>query len=297
MWEDQFSGQHQGAGSQDTADLFDDLIKQSLAVVYSSLNQPDISPQDKLSLALKILEIARSFPCLNANQLADKISEKIFSDLEPSNSNCSETSTDESSSEAIQLIPNFVQIDHLFSEEDYYQILDFTLKSKNNFIGSDVVNEAENYRKSYVLLPRYFSELQEFLTTKILTIRPSVLQKLNIPMFLVSNLEMQITAHLDGGFYKIHQDVDQGKIANRTLSYVYYFYREPKPFYGGELRLYQTTLQGNKALIQDQFIQVEPRNNSIVFFDSRLKHEVLPVYCPSQQFEDSRFTLNGWIHR
>ncbi len=297
MWEDQFSGQHQGADSQNVADLFDALIKQSLAVVHSSLNQPDISTQEKLNLALKVLEIVMSSASLDSTELRDKITDKILSTWENFNSNFSEKATDLSISEPIKLIPNFVQIDHFFPEEDYNQLLNIALKNQNNFIGSDVVNEAENYRKSYVLLPRYFPELQELLTSKILTLRPSVLEKLNIPMFLVSNLEMQITAHLDGGFYKIHQDVDQGKIANRTLSYVYYFYREPKPFYGGELRLYPTTLQGNQVLIQDQFIQVEPRNNSIVFFDSRLKHEVLPVYCPSQQFEDSRFTLNGWIHR
>ncbi len=35
----------------------------------------------------------------------------------------------------------------------------------------------------------------------------------------------------------------------------------------------------------------------IVFFESRLMHEVLPLHVPSCEFEDVRFTLNGWLHR
>lgn len=291
MSEDQSLVQHQSTNSQETANLFDDLIKQSLAVVQSSLNQLDISPEERLNLALKILELATLSKPLNSSKVHPKIEQTFLSKLSLSNSESEPTFTHET------LTPNIFQIDNFFSEEDHHKLLDLTLNNQNNFIVSDVMNEATEYRKSYVLLPQHFSNLQEFLATKILTARPSALKKLNIPMFLVSHLEMQITAHSDGGYYKIHQDIDQGKIANRTLSYVYYFYREPKSFYGGELRLYQTKIQGNKALIQDQFIQVEPRNNSIVFFDSRLKHEVLPVYCPSKQFKDNRFTLNGWIHR
>lgn len=33
----------------------------------------------------------------------------------------------------------------------------------------------------------------------------------------------------------------------------------------------------------------------IIFFLSRYMHEVLPVKCPSRNFADSRFTINGWI--
>jgi Rps23 Pro-64 3,4-dihydroxylase Tpa1-like proline 4-hydroxylase len=37
--------------------------------------------------------------------------------------------------------------------------------------------------------------------------------------------------------------------------------------------------------------------NQIVFFPSETLHEVLPVECPSGEFADSRFTVNGWLHR
>jgi hypothetical protein len=42
---------------------------------------------------------------------------------------------------------------------------------------------------------------------------------------------------------------------------------------------------------------IDPKNDSIVFFRSHTRHEVKAVTCPSGQFEDGRFTLNGWIRR
>ncbi|HEY9867488.1 MAG TPA: 2OG-Fe(II) oxygenase, partial [Candidatus Obscuribacterales bacterium] len=192
--------------------------------------------------------------------------------------------------------PDYLQIDNFFSEEDHQKLLSLTLANQNNFFSSEVINQESEYRQSYILLPEHFAEFHELITQKILTARPQVMEELKIQMFLVAHLEIQITAHLHGGYYKIHQDVDSGKAANRKLTYVYYFHQQPQGFYGGDLRLYQTKIQGEEATIQEKFTQIQPLNNSIIFFDSRCKHEVLPVYCPSQQFADSRFTLNGWIH-
>ncbi|MBE9012911.1 2OG-Fe(II) oxygenase, partial [Pseudanabaenaceae cyanobacterium LEGE 13415] len=47
----------------------------------------------------------------------------------------------------------------------------------------------------------------------------------------------------------------------------------------------------------ESYQEIQPINNSIIFFPSHFLHEVLPVSCPSRQFADSRFTLNGWIRR
>lgn len=63
---------------------------------------------------------------------------------------------------------------------------------------------------------------------------------------------------------------------------------------GGGLRLHQSSPHGHDAA---QFRKIDPVDNSIVFFDSRLMHEVLPVSVSSGIFEDWRFTLNGWLHR
>ena len=42
---------------------------------------------------------------------------------------------------------------------------------------------------------------------------------------------------------------------------------------------------------------VVPQQNQIVFFPCSLLHEITPVECRSRAFADSRFTLNGWLHK
>jgi SM-20-related protein len=39
-----------------------------------------------------------------------------------------------------------------------------------------------------------------------------------------------------------------------------------------------------------------PGQNFVVFFPAAAIHEVSVVQCPSRDFADSRFALNGWIH-
>jgi Rps23 Pro-64 3,4-dihydroxylase Tpa1-like proline 4-hydroxylase len=270
--------------NQDYNSKFEQILNQALDIVNSSLNQPDITYEQRLNAALKVLEIG------------------ILSQQKDFNFNLSEVipcpdySSNIQELEAIIINPDYVQIDNFFSEEDYQKLLNLTIVNQNNFFSSEVINQESEYRQSYILLPEHFAEFHELITHKLLTTRPQVMEKLKIQMFLVAYLEIQITAHLHGGYYKIHQDMDGGKAANRKLTYVYHFYQEPQPFFGGDLRLYQTLIQGEEAIIQEKFTQIQPRNNSIIFFDSRCKHEVLPVYSPSQQFADGRFTLNGWIH-
>lgn len=263
---------------------FDQILNQALEIVKSSINQPEIPHEQKLNAALKVLEIER------------------LSQRNNFNSNGSEMlqSSDDGSKipepEAMIINPDYVQIDNFFSKEDYQKLFNLTLANQTHFFSSEVINQESEYRQSYILLPEHFTEFHELITHKILTARPQVMEQLKIQMFLVSHLEIQITAHLQGGFYKIHQDVDGGKATNRKLTYVYYFHQEPQGFYGGDLRLYQTKITGGSAIIQEKLTQIQPQNNSIIFFDSRCKHEVLPVYCPSKKFTDGRFTLNGWIH-
>ena len=132
---------------------------------------------------------------------------------------------------------------------------------------------------------------------RIQAIIPDILSKLNLSPFSVSQIESQLTAHNDGNYYKLHNDNGSPDTATRELTYVYYFYQEPKPFSGGELLVYDSKIENNVYVNAETFKTVEPRNNSIIFFLSRYMHEVLPVNCPSQAFGDSRFTINGWVRR
>ncbi len=188
-----------------------------------------------------------------------------------------------------------VQIDHFLTEVEQAELLAYTLQKENEFVSSSTATGAIDYRRSLVL--HHFPEFVDLISQRIRAVLPQVIQQLQIPAFIVSQIEAQLTAHNHGNFYKIHNDNGSPDAATRELTYVYYFYRQPKAFSGGELRLYHSRIEQGMYVQDESFQTVDPRHNSIVFFLSRIMHEVMPVSCPSQAFADSRFTINGWIRR
>lgn len=257
---------------------FNRLFNQSYEIIESILNDSSISKLEKADIALKILEIAHH------RQSSDFISSAVVNP--------------EATIETIDVPTNYVKISNFLSPEEHQAALELAFANQEHFFSSQVLNNAPEHRKSSVFVMKNIPDFYEMMRHKVLEVRPQVLEQLNINPFLVSWLEMQLTAHNHGDFYKIHNDAAPGETSwNRVLTYVYYFYQEPQSFYGGNLRIYHTVIQGDTVEIKDQFETIEPQNNTIVFFDSRAKHEVMSVICPSRKFEDSRFTINGWIHR
>lgn len=193
------------------------------------------------------------------------------------------------------LISEYLQLDNFLTPEEHQALLAYVERRQSEFVGTTTFTGAQNYRESVVLYS--FPEFEDLIRQRLVSMLPPVLEQLGLPPFNVSQIEAQLTAHNDGQFYKVHNDNGSADTAVRELTYVYYFYREPKAFTGGELVIYDSKVEHNYYVQADTFKTVEPRNNSIVFFLSRYMHEVLPIQCPSQQFLDSRFTINGWIRR
>ncbi|MEA5535485.1 2OG-Fe(II) oxygenase [Crocosphaera sp. XPORK-15E] len=270
-------------------DRLQSLVAQSFDTLESILNNPEVSAQDKATVALKILEMVGTSPQFSKSislpnsgfQKPSSLSSTLFSESFSSNN----------------LPAKYYQIDNFLSPEENQKLLEIALKHSDDFIGSTTSTQASDYRKSAVLYATFFPEFYQIIRQKLLGILGGILKHLNHPSFSISEVEMQLTAHNDGCYYKIHNDSGSPETCTREFTYVYYFYREPKSFSGGELRIYETDLQETSLERHENFQIVEPRNNSIVFFDSRSKHEVMPVICPSRIFADSRFTINGWLRR
>ena len=116
-----------------------------------------------------------------------------------------------------------------------------------------------------------------------------------MPTHNVSGLEVQLTAHNDGHYFRVHNDVikSEAQKVNRLLTFVYYLHRQPSQFKGGNLLIYPTAEINDIKKGYPQ--QVSPTHNSLVIFPSHYLHEVTPVICSSTAFADSRFTFNGWV--
>ena len=132
---------------------------------------------------------------------------------------------------------------------------------------------------------------------KLRAVLPDVAARLGVIGVNDCHVEIALTATLAGGFYRIHRD-DSGNLESpyrtRAISYVYYYHREPKPFTGGELLLYDTCPR-TKRFARTRFSRIDPMRNTLVLFPSCYFHEILPVHGVDR-FEDARFTVNGWIH-
>jgi Rps23 Pro-64 3,4-dihydroxylase Tpa1-like proline 4-hydroxylase len=179
--------------------------------------------------------------------------------------------------------------------EEKNRLLDYVLQQESAFAPTSTSTGDLDYRRSMILYS--FPEFSKLIVNRIKAILPDVFRTLGLSPFPLSQIESQLTSHNDGNYYKVHNDNGSPDTATREFTYVYYFYREPKPFSGGELIIYDSKIENNFYVQADSFKTVEPRNNSIVFFPSRYLHEVLPVSCPSKAFADSRFTINGWVRR
>lgn len=190
---------------------------------------------------------------------------------------------------------DYVQIDNFLTVEEHQRLLDYVFQQEPNFVPTSTSTGDIDYRRSMIL--HSFPEFSQLVVNRIQAILPDVFRKLDLSPFPIGGIEAQLTSHNDGNYYKVHNDNGSPDTATREFTYVYYFYRSPKEFSGGELVIYDSKIENNFYVKADSSQIVEPRNNSIVFFRSRYLHEVLPVSCPTQAFVDGRFTINGWVRR
>ncbi|MEQ8968537.1 MAG: 2OG-Fe(II) oxygenase [Azospirillaceae bacterium] len=127
---------------------------------------------------------------------------------------------------------------------------------------------------------------------------PDLLPRLAVPGFEPGRVEVQVTLHTDGDFFRVHQDrpLDPDpSIAGRRVSFVYYMARRPRVFDGGWLRLYDTCA-GSGTWRPERWTAIAPEDNRLIVFPSDAFHEVTPIHTPTDDPRDGRLTVNGWIH-
>ena len=284
-----------------TTERVNKLLLQSIDTLEEILKNQQLSAQERATVALKIIEMTGILSQKNNHLSATLLSETQQQINEIQTNNLGTNLLNEVP-QKIQAKPNFlsanyVKIINFLLPENNQKAIEEAIEKKDQYIESTTTTKADKYRQSYVLFSQYFPELSALIQSKILETLPEILIQLKFCPFEISEIEVQLTAHNDGCYYKIHNDAGSEKTASREITYVYYFYQEPKAFSGGELRIYDTELKGGGAITHQNYKTITPVNNSIVFFNSRCRHEVMPVICPSQAFENSRFTVNGWIRR
>jgi len=195
-----------------------------------------------------------------------------------------------------------VVLDEFLAPQEVEELTRFTLAHEGDFRTSEVVSPHEDHgvvnyehRRSRVLMD--LAQHQDVMIERVKSVLPQVLDKLGMEPFPIADVEAQVTASNDGDFFRFHSDNANERVASRSLTFVYFFHREPRQFEGGELRIHDARLEQGAYVSDGHFQTIVPQQNQIVFFPCELLHEITPVKCPSGDFADSRFTLNGWLRR
>jgi Rps23 Pro-64 3,4-dihydroxylase Tpa1-like proline 4-hydroxylase len=196
-------------------------------------------------------------------------------------------------------------LDEFLAPQELDELVSYALQHEAEFQTSEVISPGGDlgtmdysHRRSRVLMD--LGKHENVILERIRGVLPRVLDQLGIEEFPVTHTEAQITASNDGDFFGAHSDDGQEKVASRRLTFVYFFYREPRQFEGGELHLHDSQRNdshGNEQKAAGGYQRIVPQQNQIVFFPCSVMHEITPVECPSRAFADSRFTLNGWLHK
>lgn len=199
---------------------------------------------------------------------------------------------------AAEAPPNHVVIDDFLTPGENDRLLAYALDNEAAFEGGSVIAGAEGHRKSKVLFAIKHSKWRDVFLNRLKLHLPYVLLALSAPHFRLGDFEIQLTASNDGDYFKPHADrtPEQAGAADRQITYVYYLHREPRPFAGGGLLLYGGRPDPLVYVNARSVTTIEPRNNCLVLFASQRWHELDMVRCPSGNFADSRFTVNGWLH-
>jgi SM-20-related protein len=195
-----------------------------------------------------------------------------------------------------------VVLDEFLTLAELNTLRQYVLERESQFEISEVLSpgvhgSAVDYetRRSRVLMN--VGGHERMITDRVLTCLPRVLQKWGRDPFPISRIETQATASNHGDFFHCHSDNGAEAVAAREITFVYFFHREPKQFSGGELRIYDSRRENDNYVPTANYRTIVPEQNQLVLFASGLSHEITPVDCPSGQFADSRFTVNGWIHK
>lgn len=195
-----------------------------------------------------------------------------------------------------------VVLDEFLTPSEVNALMHYALDQEPQFQVSEVLSPgitggAIDYeqRRSRVLMD--LGGHEKVIMDRLLTCLPRVLEKWGRNPFPISRVESQITASNHGDFFHCHTDDGMSEVASREITFVYFFHREPKEFSGGELRIYDSAPENDGHRAMSTYRTIVPEQNQLVLFASGLSHEITPVKCPSGKFADSRFTVNGWLHK
>lgn len=191
--------------------------------------------------------------------------------------------------------PRCMIIDDFLTADECADMLAYALDHESDFESGTVEGKASPHRQNKVIMGFADTAHSRLLQNRLLTWFPYLAARLELQPFALRYVESQLTASNDGHYYRLHSDAGPEQAEARVLTCVYYFFRQPRPFSGGALRLYDALEQGGQRQPMARYQAFEPVSNRLLVFRSTAHHELMRIRCPSRQFADSRFAVTNWL--
>jgi Rps23 Pro-64 3,4-dihydroxylase Tpa1-like proline 4-hydroxylase len=173
------------------------------------------------------------------------------------------------------------------------QFLDYAIGREADFSRGMTSGGVSAVRTSMLL--RAFPEFDQLVRNALMPHVASSIVAFGLPRLPQIRLETYLNAYPDGTFYRQHTDHADNLIRTRVLSFVYFLFRRPAGFTGGELVLYDVCRNLMEHRLEQAAV-IAPVHNAVALFPSYVPHEVLTVRSPSAAFADCRFAVTGWVH-
>ena len=183
----------------------------------------------------------------------------------------------------------FVRIRDFLSHDERERLLSAALAMRGLFapggVGRGAARKVSSLERR-ALETRLSSreDVRGWLVPKVREMLPKLSMLLRIDGLDRCRMGLSMVAHPDGGFGTRHRD-------DSSLAGICYFHRDPRPFTGGDLLLWDTEVETGRHCDVFGFSRVEPAAGSIVFYPGTYMHEVTPVACEPNDFAAARFSV------
>lgn len=165
------------------------------------------------------------------------------------------------------------------------------IEFKPSTVGSSGQETVDQVTRSSVLTDLKQLKEIDFFINALSPILSSCYTQFGICFPEKEHLLVQLTSHLNGDFYGLHNDAGE-TAPGRKLSYVYYFHSQPKAFTGGDLHLYDTNEKDEKC--GNSYTCITPLHNRLIVFPSQFFHQVTTVQLEDNLDANGRHSINGW---
>ena len=187
----------------------------------------------------------------------------------------------------------FVRVRNFLPPDEHAALLALMLAGREHFnepaeVGAGYVNpKARNNSEAD---DRFREQVRPGFEPRLRELVGKALPRLGMGSLGAYRMSLQVRTYQTGEFYTAHTDFNAGDSTPRLVNYVYYLHRRPKSFSGGDLLLHD-------GEVADTFTRIEPLDNSIILFSSRIPHEVTVVECGPGDFGAGRFSVNGALRK